>query len=330
MEKETKKLSKQEKMISKVYKEDNFLEEENEINFDCNACGRCCHNQEILISTLDIFRMRRHFKVPTVAFLKDYFEIYPGANSKMPVCLLKFIDIPNQEGLSMCPFLKPVFYEELENVGRENKTKDEIEKEYSEIIQRNIDKGNTSDICTAHLNKPEICRLYPLGRGFSKKVDTGEVATKFFMLEQKDLACDGSCFDCSHKRTVKNFLTSNNIGLFVKIQEQYNKNIISLSEISVKGLLTNDEFSMLVSLFYNFDSILFFQKISPIMAKMPTKEDLERIKEIYSNIPTLDNDLMTKSMKETATDDDIYKAYEHLVGVQAIVIENLTQKYAKI
>jgi Fe-S-cluster containining protein len=334
-EKKKEELSSQEKMILDIFKKNKFLKEEDEINFNCNACGRCCNNQDILLSTLDILRLRRQFEAPTVSFLSEYMAIYPGDNSKMPVCVLKYIKIPDEfnKDLSICPFLKPVFFKELEKIDIKNKTKEEVKEAYQKAIDENVKKGNTSDICTIQENKPEICRLYPLGRGFSKDKKTGKVDLKLFMLDREKLPCPDSCFGCENKRTVKDFLEKNNLGMFIKLQEKYNENIMNLGEISSEGKLTTVEFNMVLAILYNFDAILFFQKTEDLLKSLSEKEgykkeELKSIIETYKDIPKIDGKLLNSVMKKTATEQEIYNAYENLVEIQGIVINKLVKKYA--
>jgi Fe-S-cluster containining protein len=322
-------MSSQEKMIKKVFDEGKFLTEDSEINYACNACGRCCQNQDIILSTLDILRLRRGLEAPTMAFLKSYVEVYPGGSSKMPVCLLKFVKVPEEvaEHLSICPFLKPVFYEELDAINKEGKTKEEIAEEIGKIVKENADKGNMREICSIHDNKPEICRLYPLGRGFAKKMGMEEVETKYFMVEKEKLPCSESCYGCEHKRTVKDLLKANNLGTHQKIQEKYNNNICNLGMVSSEGKLSDNEFSMLTSLLYNFDSILFFQKLEKVPSAINGIEEYKKIKEFYEDIPPLNQELLLKTLKKDATEEDIHNAYENLVEVQTLVINKLVQKY---
>jgi hypothetical protein len=282
-----------------------------------------------MISTLDVIRLRRSFKAPTVAFLQEFLDVYPGSNSKIPVCLLKFKEIPEVH-TSVCPFLKPVFQKEIDDIDRKNKSTEEVIQEIQAIIKENVDKNNTSDICSIHKDKPEICRLYPLGRGFSKKIGSDEVEMKFFLTDKKHLPCSEACFDCKHKRTVGDLLKANNLGQCNKTQQQYNKNIMSLGEIASKGKLSDNEYSMVASLLYNFDAILFYQKMfdnPTAKGALEKAKGYEKIRDIYQDIPKLDFKLLTDTTEGDVSDEEIFKVYEHIVNIQTLVIDKLVQKY---
>lgn len=327
--KEEKELSSQEKMIKDVFDNEKFLTEESEINYKCNSCGQCCQNQNIIISTLDILRLRRNFRAPTIAFLQEYLQVYPGSNSKMPVCLLKFKEIPEIK-TTICPFLRPIFQNEIDAVDRKNKSPEEVMEAIKNIIKANVDKDNVNDICSIHKDKPEICRLYPLGRGFSKKLDSDKVEMKFFLTDKKHLPCSEDCFGCEHKRTVGDLLKANNLGQCDKIQERYNKNIMNLGEISSAGKLSENEYSMLASLLYNFDAVLFYQKMTnnpTAKGAMEKIKGYKKLKDIYQDIPELDFKLLTDATEENTSDEEIYKVYEHIVNIQTLVIDKLVQKY---
>ena len=167
------------KMVKDIIKKNKFLTKKSNFNFKCNACGRCCYNQEIILNTYDILRLRREFEKPTVIVLNKYCEVYPGPNSKMPVCLLKFIKVPNTN-IDICPFLKPEFYKEIDEIIEVCNSREEIQEKAAKIIQRNMEGGKTKKICSIHKNSPEVCKLYPLGRGLIFDKKTKKAKTKYF------------------------------------------------------------------------------------------------------------------------------------------------------
>ena len=180
--------SSRDKKIMKMVDEDNFLTKESELNFNCNACGKCCFNQDIILTTLDILRLRREFEVPTSGILDMFCQVHRGPNSQLPVMLLKFK--PLDSGVTACPFLK-------------------------------ANEGNQKASCSIHQNSPEVCKLYPLGRGFIHDIKTKKHEVKYFCMDKADLACDKDCFSC--KNTVGDYLNKNSVVDSGKYQEQYNK-----------------------------------------------------------------------------------------------------------
>jgi Fe-S-cluster containining protein len=328
--------SNMEKMIKDIEDNNKFLTENNEIEYKCDACGRCCYNQDILLSSLDILRLRRAMQVPTMG-LRQYQEIYPGHTSKMPVCLLKFIKISNEgeRDISTCPFLKPNFYKELDVILQDkNKTQEQKQKELEEVVNENAKKNNLGSICSINKDKPEICRLYPLGRGFVGKKDdnNADLEVKYFMLEQDRLPCKKECFSSAFKKTVKEFLTENHIGMFTALQEKYYKNMIKLTEVTTKKQISSNDYNMLVNIYYNFDTILLFQKVAEAGVPMPTVEKSEsylKVKEMFKDVPLLDHKILLEAMDSNSSEIEIFDAFEHLIEVQSKIIDNLAKKYAE-
>ena len=313
------------KMLKNIMDKEKFLTPESDINFKCNACGKCCHNQDIILSTLDIVRLRCALNIPTPALFKDYITIHKGHSSKLPVCMLEFKPMPFPENTSMtiCPFLKPIFHKEVDKISKENKTEKEYIKEMTAVVQKNVEKGSTASICSIHKYRPEVCRLYPLGRGFMCDKKTKKQTIKFFQVEREMLPCDDSCY--LHKNKVKDFLSNNQIPEYAEIQKKYNSCIMKLADVSVKKEFSENDYTKITNLLYNFDYILMGQVVDARnKEKMPEKlkEKVKKMQELHKGIPLLDKDLFMKSK-------DVKKICNYLLNIQEKEINKLINKYAK-
>jgi hypothetical protein len=57
---------------------------------------------------------------------------------------------------------------------------------------------------------------------------------------------------------------------------------------------------------------------------------VEKIKEtthIFKDVPKIDKNLLIKTTKKNATEEDIQEIYEHIINIQTEVINNLVKKY---
>jgi len=108
--------------------------------FECNKCGRCCHNIDVLLTSYDIMRLCDNLNIKSSQFLQKYGHSYLGPESGLPVTTIEF----NDDG--SCPFLNP---------GGCNVYKDRPGACRSYPIGRMIDENNksayflmpTSDYC---------------------------------------------------------------------------------------------------------------------------------------------------------------------------------------
>ena len=299
--------SSRDKKIMKMVDEDNFLTKESELNFNCNACGKCCFNQDIILTTLEILRLRREFEVPTSGILDMFCQVHRGPNSQLPVMLLKFK--PLDSGVTACPFLK-------------------------------ANEGNQKASCSIHQNSPEVCKLYPLGRGFIHDIKTKKHEVKYFCMDKADLACDKDCFSC--KNTVGDYLNKNSVVDSGKYQEQYNKLITQFADIAIKekGHFEED-FTLLKLALCDFDFFIILQKFGELKEENKVKilEQLARNEEEKNIIKGLiievkkysrmDEALCMKTANKTATDEELFSFYGSLLGVYNEILDNLKNKYAK-
>lgn len=98
----------------------------------CNSCGKCCRDRnDILLKPLDLYKIHKELNISNYEVIAKYCDTYLGENSELPVISILFRDNIFDDS-TVCPFLKKV----------DNKT-------YH---------------CRIHKNKPNVCRLYPLGR----------------------------------------------------------------------------------------------------------------------------------------------------------------------
>lgn len=71
-------------------------------HFHCTQCGKCCVGREdIILSPIDVYRIARELRLSPQAFLSNYCKVIIGADSRMPVVLLKSVGANHR-----CPLLK--------------------------------------------------------------------------------------------------------------------------------------------------------------------------------------------------------------------------------
>lgn len=70
--------------------------------FECQQCGACCmHRNDIILNAFDIYNASKYLGIETRDFITNYTIRYLGANSKIPIIVLK-----SEEKNGFCPFLK--------------------------------------------------------------------------------------------------------------------------------------------------------------------------------------------------------------------------------
>ena len=282
------------------------IKPEDELNFKCDSCGICCRNIDIILSPLDILRVRKALVMPTMEILSEYTTMYPGENSKIPVCLLKFNKI--NEDTTVCPFLLPEFFEEF------NK----------EAKKRGLSSGSLE--------------FKELVKEFSKKhLDFKMI---YFKQKESSLPCNKECFNC--KRTVEQHLKDNNLEEFSHLQEEYN---LFLSE-AASYMIENEEiqkipevFNSLLGVMYNFDSVMFVSKMLTEKGKKILEgtslnnedvlESLKKMKDSFVFIPEIDVKLFDAVRRKESTKEDMEKAYAYLISLMKETLENIKEKYDK-
>jgi Fe-S-cluster containining protein len=320
-----------EKIMKDIDKKGEGLQPTDEFNFSCDSCGICCHNIDIILSPLDILRIRKSLELPTMEIIEKFTITYIGDTSKMPVCLLKFTQI--SKDITACPFLVPEFFEEL----KERIKKEKIEQnspELSALISELVDKcpdKKVKQICSIQKDKPEICRLFPLGRIFAQKIDCPDKKkTMYFKQPKESLPCSGDCFKC--KRTVGDHLKDNNLGKLADLQEEYNEFLADASQFMMKheNLL---ELPALGMIMYDFDRALLFQKIRKDLYALKDKDEISKIvvekSKIFEVIPELDSKIFLKLLKKDATEEEEREVYKYLLSCIKETFKRIKEKYDK-
>lgn len=78
-----------------------YVELDDEFEFNCNRCGGCCTNRnDILVTPYDVYNLAVHFGVTGREIINEYFDVYIGNSSHLPVATIK--DTPEHK----CPFLE--------------------------------------------------------------------------------------------------------------------------------------------------------------------------------------------------------------------------------
>ncbi len=130
-----------------------FLEENDQFEFACDQCGKCCRNRgDILLSPLDVYHLSIAKGMTGRQILEKYGDRYIGSHSNLPVVRLKYRE--EADGQTTCYFL-----------GRKD----------------------GKFFCRVHEHKPTVCRTYPLGKMQSMKQDEelkGPVMPRYFLQEE--------------------------------------------------------------------------------------------------------------------------------------------------
>jgi Fe-S-cluster containining protein len=124
--------------------------------FKCQQCGQCCmHRNDIILNPFDVYNGARYLGITPEEFVSKYAHVDLGANSKIPMVLLKSGDN------GFCPLLK-------------------------------LDvKDGGKFKCIIHAAKPGACSNHPIGVAYSKNVETGESTTQYVKVQQ----CQNSISD---------------------------------------------------------------------------------------------------------------------------------------
>ena len=210
--------------------------------FQCNGCGKCCFNNDVMVNVYDIIRLRHGLKKTTQEiFQENYINFYIGPSSGLPVISLNFTKIDDKSNITDCPFLIPNF---------DNKQKL---------------KGW---LCKVHNDRPIICKLFPCGRVQRIDIKTKKIEENFILQDTKEdrAFCPG--FNSQKEQTLNEFLSSQNFwqskegsatftsildylndsGFFAPTKDNQGSKNKSLFKIDSKVLI------LLGNLLYNFDS----------------------------------------------------------------------------
>ena len=333
--------SNREKMLKNII-DNKLLSKEDELNFSCDSCGNCCSNQNILLPTFDILKLRRELEVPTMEIIQKYVTVYRGHDSKMPLGLLKFVNADDDDQITMCPFLKPVFHKELDDLLKYKYEEKVFNEKAKAIIDKNVKKNNYNSICSIHKNSPEVCKLYPLGRTVSLDQKTKKQKMKYFMLDKKDLPCHADCYKAKNK--VKDYLKRNDLDnpIKIKLHAEYTRVFAELSELARDKENKFNDGGLLSLYLLDFDLVNYFQRMLSMPKRLETKlinkmktSSIEKERELFGllekvkKVKNIDFGLLEKAMNRKASDDDLYKAFGNLLDVYNDILVKLKKKYAK-
>lgn len=133
-----------------------FIDINDTFGFKCQQCGKCCmHRTDIILSPFDIYNGAKYLGIKPEEFLIKYCRTDLGANSKIPMVLLR------SSSNGFCPLLK-----------------------------YDIKDGGKFK-CMIHAAKPGACSNHPIGVMYSIDKSTGCSETRYIKVEQ----CQNSVSD---------------------------------------------------------------------------------------------------------------------------------------
>lgn len=178
---------------SKFAKIDRFLGPGDKFKFGCEKRGDCCrdrHDNPILLSVYDVFRLRKHLEVSGIEFAEKYGQTILGGQSDIPLMILRNIWLEKGEDRSQCVFLK----------------------------------GNE---CGVYKSRPQVCRLYPVGRA------TDSESNSYFFLTNTDGCCQSGC---GKEHTIENWLKTSKVEPYVEWNDKFNKLYMQIDHKKYKAL----------------------------------------------------------------------------------------------
>jgi len=132
------------KIQSQFARIDRLLGPGDKFKFGCEKRGDCCrdrHDNPILLSVYDVFRLRQHLKVSGREFAEKYGKPLLGAHSQLPLMILRNEWLDKNSGQSRCINLR-------------------------------------DNMCGVYENRPLVCRLYPVGRALDQEMNSYFMLTK--------------------------------------------------------------------------------------------------------------------------------------------------------
>jgi Fe-S-cluster containining protein len=217
--------------------------------FSCKQCGRCCVNNTIIVNTYDVIRMRNTLKMTTYEMVaNDLLSFNVGPNSGMPIATIRFRRI--DDGLSVCPFLAPVYQaKSLEDL-KSRIRKGSINTE-GLVRAKNCD-GEDIFLCSIHPDKPFRCRAYPLGRIFEHNdsvIDIANAQSSWFHID-----LPAHCNSSKADHTVREWIESQGMKEYLETSTRCTS---MLEKIAKADVIKNEDISALAFMvLYNFDSIV--------------------------------------------------------------------------
>lgn len=140
-------------------KDISFIGLDDTFNFKCQQCGKCCMNRDdIVLNPFDVYNASKYLNITPEEFILNYTYSTLGANSKIPMVLLR----STENGF--CPLLK-----------------------------FDIKDGGKFK-CMIHSAKPGACGNHPIGVIYGMDKDTKDTDTQYIKVEQ----CPNSTSDETH------------------------------------------------------------------------------------------------------------------------------------
>lgn len=72
-------------------KEKIILKDDSDIPFECQQCGNCCDDLDLILTPTDLYDISDALKIPCIDVMQKYCNYYPGPSSGLPMFLLKSI-----------------------------------------------------------------------------------------------------------------------------------------------------------------------------------------------------------------------------------------------
>lgn len=197
---------------SKIGKIDRFFSPGETFKFSCDKRGDCCRNRDenpILLSVYDVFKLRQHLGVTGREFAEKYGQTILGAQSDIPLMILRNILIEKGEDRSQCVFLK----------------------------------GNQ---CSVYKSRPQVCRMYPVGRATDPK------SNSYFFLTNTDGCCQAGC---GKKHTIEKWLKNSKVEPYIEWNDKFNKLYMQIDHKKYRAL--DDKYKFVFgSILYDIESPL--------------------------------------------------------------------------
>jgi Fe-S-cluster containining protein len=177
--------------------------------FECTGCGKCCFNNDIIVNTYDLIRLRHGLKKTTQEILReDCLNFYIGPSSGLPIVSINFKKL--NEGFTCCPFLVPALNLEevmkrIGEIAKGDKVKmEQMLEDYKKdpsLFKKDLE-GIKVDrwLCLVHNDRQIICRLYPCGR--FQEVDKKKKEVKEHFIIQDDEESKKFCPGFNSKKSI--------------------------------------------------------------------------------------------------------------------------------
>lgn len=153
---------------SSPFGEAKVVELDDTIKFNCKRCGKCCScREDIILNPYDVYHIAQGLNTTPEEVLNKYCTIFTGANSCLPIVVLK------EDERGLCPFLK--FFPAEGKFG-----------------------------CSINDFKPGVCALHPIGIVRSAKQGEDNFTTGF--IEVPSCSTHGTDTEIKIRDFIKSYL----------------------------------------------------------------------------------------------------------------------------